>query len=76
MAKRKVGLPVTSEVIAAATEAYLAKGGTITRSKIDRKDERHIDWITYDYVGKIRDDKKLTVDDAKLDTTDYSSSDI
>ena len=76
MAKRKVGLPVTPEVIAAATEAYLAKGGAITRSKIDRKDERHIDWITYDYVGKIRDDKKITVEEAKLDTTDYSSSDI
>lgn len=74
MAKRKVNLPVTTEVIDDAVARFLAKGGTIQKFESKREDERHIDWITSDYLNKIRDEKKITAEDAKVDLNDYSSA--
>ena len=74
MAKKKSSVMITSEMVDAAVTSFLEKGGEIKKIENIKKDERHIDWITSDYLNKIRDEKKITIDDAKLDTSDYSSS--
>jgi hypothetical protein len=74
MAKKKSNTVITSEVIDDAVTRFLAKGGTIKRVETKQVDERHIDWITSDYLNKIRDEKKITAEDAKVDLNDYSSA--
>lgn len=65
---------ITSEMIDDAVSNFLKKGGEIKKVESEKTDERHIDWITSDYLNKIRDEKKITIDDAKVDTSDYSSA--
>lgn len=65
---------ITSEMVDDAVSNFLKKGGEIKKIESKNTDERHIDWITSDYLNKIRDEKKITVDDAKVDTSDYSSA--
>lgn len=74
MAKKKSSVMITSEMVDAAVTSFLKKGGEIKKIENNKKDERHIDWITSDYLNKIRDERKITIDDAKVDTSDYSSS--
>jgi len=74
MSNKKKSAAITSEMVDNAVSNFLNKGGVIKKFESKKTDERHIDWITSDYLNKIRDDKKITVDDAKVDTIDYSSA--
>jgi hypothetical protein len=72
--KKEVRRVITSDVVDAAVEAFLAKGGKIQKLSTSNVEQKHIDWMVSDYLTKIRDDKEITVEDAVVDTTDYSSS--
>jgi len=74
MSRKKSNTVITSEIIDDAVARFLANGGTVNRIETKRVDERHIDWITSDYLNKIRDEKKITAEEAKVDLNDYSSA--
>jgi len=75
MANRKdYGKDITANVVSDAVERFLANGGEIRVLRTDDPNQKNADWITSEFVAKVREDRKLTAEDMVVDSNDYSSA--
>jgi hypothetical protein len=75
MANRKdYGKDITANVVSDAVERFLANGGEIQKIRTEDPNQKNADWITTEFVAKVREDRKLTAEDLVVDSNDYSSA--
>jgi hypothetical protein len=75
MANRKdYGKDITANVVSDAVERFLANGGEIQVLRTEDPNQKNADWITTEFVAKVREDRKLTAEDLVVDSNDYSSA--
>lgn len=65
MARKDLGISITSETVAEATARFLAQGGQVNRVN---GPDRSSDWVYSDYMKKMSEDRPVTADDMVVDT--------
>jgi hypothetical protein len=72
--RKDYGKDITANVVSDAVERFLANGGQIQVLRTEDPNQKNADWITTEFVAKVREDRKLTAEDLVVDSNDYSSA--